>query len=155
MSRILSTGGLYPPGRHSREDTTPGQTPPRQIPPWPDIPPWADPLPRQTPPGQTHPLARPPLGQTPTGQIRPIRRLQRTVRILLECIHICKVISPFIVSIHFLKTGAIELYKVDVDENNEKSLACLAHTCEHDDIVTTLSINSSRDTAVTGSHDNR
>ena len=76
LSVILFTGGSvwsdtprarHPPGRH----------------PLGRYPPWADP-PRQThpPPWQTHPLG----SHTPARWKRP---LQRTVRILLECILVC------------------------------------------------------------------
>ena len=51
--------------------------------------------------------------------------------------------------------GSVEMYKLEVDENSENSLTCLANPSEHDDIVTSLSVNSSADTAVTGSHDCR
>ena len=52
-------------------------------------------------------------------------------------------------------SGSVEWYKMDVDENNETTLTCVAQPCEHDDIVTTLSLNASKNTAVTGSHDCR
>ena len=81
--------GRHPPGRH----------PPRQTHSWADThppgrhPSWADthPLGRCTPPGQTPPLHRHPQadrpGRHPPGKHPPPRRpLQRTVRILLECI---------------------------------------------------------------------
>ena len=67
-----------PPSRHPtpQADTPPGQTPPGQTPLG------------QTPPGQTHPPGQTPRTDTPPGQIPPSSRrlLQRTVRILLECI---------------------------------------------------------------------
>ena len=86
-------------GVHPQADTLPWHTPPGRYP-LADTPyaPW------QTPPGR-HP--HPPGGHTPSGQTPlgrhpwqtpppPIRPLQRTVRILLECIRASKNIYQLI-----------------------------------------------------------
>ena len=69
-------------------------TPLWPTPPWADTSPGRHPSRADTPPGQTHPLARHPpgrhplLGPTPSPWADPPARrpLQRTVRILMECI---------------------------------------------------------------------
>ena len=68
VSRILSTGWCTPPGQTPPRQTRPGRQPTSPG----GQPPWAD------TPRQTHP---PPWADTP-----PRRLLQRTVRILWECI---------------------------------------------------------------------
>ena len=89
------SSGRHPPlGRLGRHP--PGQTPPRQTPPQPDTPrqtiPCADTAPRQTP-QQTPPWADP-TRQTPWADTSPQRwPLQRTVRILLECILVLKAVQ--------------------------------------------------------------
>ena len=84
LSVILSTGGGF------LADTLPRA-------PWadthPTCGPWADTHPRQTPPGQTPP------GHHPSGQTAPPsgrQLLQRTVRILLECILVSIVFKRFL-----------------------------------------------------------
>ena len=90
-------GQTPPPGRHPQGRQPLGRHPPEQTPPgrhlWEDTPLGRHPLDRHPPPlvkhppGQTHPEADNPLGRHPPGQTPPPRRpLQRTIRILLECI---------------------------------------------------------------------
>ena len=90
-SVILSTGGgVHPPGQTpplGRHPPPPADNrsciqPPRQTPPWADTTPLGRHPPRQTPPGRHPPRQTPPPPPPPF----PRRPLQRTVRILLECI---------------------------------------------------------------------
>ena len=79
LSVILFTGGVS--ARHHPLADTPWTDTPGRHPPQVDTP-WAE-----TPPRSRHPLGRNPPKQTPLSMQTPPRPpLQRTVRILLECI---------------------------------------------------------------------
>ena len=135
--------GQTPPlGRHPRADTplgrhphadTPQADPPRQTPLLADTPSgrhpfWQTPLLADTPSGR-HPPGRHPLGRHPPNPTHR-RLLQRTVRILLECILVCSDFSVFLFERTFL-IGVLLTFYPSLPENRQHPLFNKRHDSEY------------------------